>query len=368
MNHDNNSHYYKRTGSSILIISILVFSAFVVTLQLVSAQKDFLPPNHGFSENYYYSYGEPEIYASVFGDPEFEKGTTGQLKIILANKGVLYGFKPATQIKDDEDEEYLLSLKELEYEAMRTTAIGIKATLESPSRYIEINPKTSSQTLEELIPGKLPDTAFVFNVEVSKEAPAEDYVLQMPISYEYQREIEMTNGDLIRLGINDMDHITQYKNIHNVLAIPIRVKQSAEFAVTNVFGTLTSGSTGMINVTYKNIGEIAANECIARIVVMQPLSTEKPTALLGSMEPGESKTVSYTISASKEAVTKNYGVDAEIKYENEDGKTELSDNLKVDIPLEASNKGLSASMISISVIILLVMIYLIVNNVQKREY
>ena len=59
---------YKNRGINTLIIFMLVLSVAAIAVPTVSAQKEFLPPNHGFSVNYYNSYGEPDIYASVLGN------------------------------------------------------------------------------------------------------------------------------------------------------------------------------------------------------------------------------------------------------------------------------------------------------------
>jgi hypothetical protein len=106
-------------------------------------------------------------------------------------------------------------------------------------------------------------------------------------------------------------------------------KKEPNLEVSKVSGSLKQGSKSLINVTYTNRGETAAEDSQAKIAVMKPLSTSKSIARLGTIGPGESQTASFEISADPGAVVKNYGIDSEIKYVDNDGKTRFSENMKV---------------------------------------
>lgn len=360
------SYTHRRTYLNLLIISIMILSAGTVSMQTASAQtKQFLPPGYGYSTNYYDSFGEPDIYASVLGDTEFERGETAQIRIVLANKGMLHGFSSDKSVGTDE-EKHSISLKELEYEAFRTTALGIKATLVSNTGYIDIDPDTSSQTLEELVPGDLPDRPLTYTIKISNNAPAGDYMLMLPISYEYQSQVEMTNGDMVQLGLPYVDHTTHYTGVNRTIPIPIHIKESANFQVSDVSGGLKAGSEGTINITYKNIGESPAQDAVARLVMMRPLSSDKATVRLGTIEPGESVTASFTIAAEPQAVEKTYGIDSEIKYLDEEEDIEFSDNLKISIPLEAREEKMGIATLAL-VALVIVGIYLAINVIRKKD-
>lgn len=246
---------------------------------------------------------------------------------------MLYGFKSDTSVGTD-TANHSLSLKELQYETMRTTAVGIKAELISTSPYIEVDPSASIRVMKKLAPGKLPDNPLVYAITISDHAPAGAYYLQLPVSYEYQSQVRMTTNEVYRLGVAGLDHTTNYKSASKTLIIPIFVKGATEFEITDVSGYLTAGSFGVINVTYKNIGEIPAIDSVVRVVVMKPLVIEQSVLRLGTVEPGESKTVSFKATADRNSLVKDYGVDSEIKYIDENGNTAFSENLKVTVPLE----------------------------------
>lgn len=371
-NGNNNIH---KAGRPLNLIGLFaLISIFMVMVPMVSAEdssentKEFLPPNSAFSTNYYKSYGEPDLYASLVGDYEFERGETAQIHITLANKGVLHGFRSATSVGTD-TEKHAASLQELQYETLRTTAIGLKAELISASPYIEVDPAASIRTMKKLAPGKLPDNPLVYIITISDHTPAGIYYLQLPVSYEYQSEVRMTTNEVLRLGIADLDHTTNYKSANKTLIIPIFIKGATEFEITDVSGHLTAGSSGVINVTYKNIGEIPAIDSIVRVVVMQPLVVEQSVLRLGTVEPGESKTVSFKATVDRNSLVKDYGVDSEIKYIDENGNTAFSENLKVTVPLEPAPDKLGSGTLALGGVVVLgiFMIIKLILNIEKYK-
>jgi hypothetical protein len=368
-----------RTGNRTGIRRILSFSALTAILVLfvlaatmlpAVAEKnnkdntDLLLPNYVFSTNYYNSFGTPDIYASLLGDPEFERGETVHLKVNLVNKGAIYGFKYDTSVGTDKDD-HSLSLKELEYETRRTIALGIKAEMISGTPYIEVKPDTSIQTMESLFPGEIPEHPLTFTVTISNKAPAGVYYLQLPISYQYQSQVRMTTN-VVRLGLTGMDHISHYASANKTLLIPVFIKASPRFEVTEISGNLIAGEKQTIDVIYKNTGVVTAEDATARMVVMRPLSIEQSIVRLGTMAPGESKIARFNILADSNAVIKTYGIDSEIKYYDEQDEVTLSDNLKVSVPLREAEKKIGAFMISVFGVIIL-LLYLLVNVVRNLK-
>ena len=365
------------------MLSFSIFTAVFVLLALASCMlpvvadddgdngddfSDLLLPNYVFSTNYYNSFGTPDMYASLLGDPEFERGETVQLKVNIVNKGAIYGFKYDTSVGNDTDD-YSLSMKELEYEMRRTTAVGIKVEMISGTPYIEVKPDTSIRTMESLFPGKIPEHPLTFTITISNKAPAGAYYLQLPVSYQYQSQVRITTNNVVRLGLTGMDHITYYASANKTLLIPIYVKASPKFEVTGISGNLVVGETQTIDVTYKNTGEVTAEDATVRMVVMRPLSIEQSVVRLGTMAPGESQTARFNILADSNAVIKTYGIDSEIKYYDEQGEITISDNLEVSVPLEIAERKIGAFELAFAGVIIL-LIFIIVNvlrNLKKYE-
>ncbi|MCL7475165.1 MAG: hypothetical protein M8352_03875 [ANME-2 cluster archaeon] len=349
--------------TALIILSVPGFTLLPVDAD--TDNTDLLLPNYIFSTNYYDSFGAPEIYASLLGDSEFERGETVHLNINLVNKGAIYGFKYDTSVGTNKGD-HSLSLKELQYETRRTTAVGIDTELVSATSFIKIEPGKNIQTMESLFPGEIPEHPLTFTLTISNNAPAGVYYLQLPVSYQYQSQVRMTTNNVVRLGLTGMDHIALYTSANKTLLIPIFVKASPRFEVTNVSGNLVAGEKHTIDVTYKNTGEVTAADAVVRMVVMRPLSIDQSVVRLGTIEPGESQTARFNIAADSSAVIKTYGIDSEIKYYDEQDEITLSENLKVSVPLGKAEERIGAFMLSVFGVIVL-LLYLFVNIVRNLK-
>jgi hypothetical protein len=356
--------------TTFVLIAVLL-SIFSITVSPVLGSSNignFLIPGNGFTVDYYRSYGEPDIQASVIGDPEFQRGEITDVQIMLTNKGTIEGMKPlnVNQNLIPDSKEELIAAAEMSAEQDCTTAKGIKANLTSESKYIHVDSTTTPQTVDELKTGYI--YPVIFTIRIDDDTPAGDYELNLPITYQYQSNVRTDTANTVAIGLSsDSVAFTKEYSVRNiVLPLHISIKKEPKFEVSKVSGTLKQGSTGMINVTYTNIGEISAEDSQAKIVVMKPLSTTKSAVRLGTIGPGESQTVSFNITAESDAVVKNYGVDSEVKYIDAEGKTQFSNNMKVDMPIEKTESKFSTTMI-IGILIALVFVYQIIKVLRNRK-
>jgi hypothetical protein len=359
----------KLVTTFVLIAVLLSVLSITVSPVLGSSNiGNFLIPGSGFTVDYYRSYGEPDIQASVIGDPEFQRGEITDVQIMLTNKGTIEGMKPlnVNQNLIPDSKEELIAAAEMSAEQDCTTAKGIKANLTSGSKYIHIDSTTTPQVVNELKTGYI--DPIKFTIRIDDDTPAGDYELQLPITYQYQSNVRTDTANVVAIGlISDSVAFTKEYSVRNIaLPLHISIKKEPKFEVSKVSGTLKQGSTGMINVTYTNIGETSAEDSQAKIVVMKPLSTTKSAVRLGTIGPGESQTVSFNITAESDAVVKNYGVDSEVKYIDDEGKTQFSNNMKVDMPIEKSESKFSTTMI-IGILLALVFIYQIIKVLRNRK-
>jgi hypothetical protein len=338
----------------------------LVLLTSVSAAKEFIPPAYEFTTNYYRSYGEPDVSVSVVGDTEVERGETASLEIVLSNRGIFYGVKSITSVGTSESD-HAISLQELEYEKLRTIADGVKTSMVSGTEHITIDPATSSQTLEDpLYPGELPEDPLVFTITVSNNAPAGVYMLEMPITYEYQSDVRMTGGRAVALGLPDLDHVNYYTPVNRTLYVPVIVKPAAKFVVTDVSGGLVAGKESIVNITYTNAGELPATDAVARVILMKPLSTDSSVVSLGTLMPGDSRTASFSVSSDMQALDKTYALDTEIKYRDMDEDIAYSGNIIANIRMHSPQRQFNVTGLALAGI-LVVFVVLIVKSVKKNR-
>ncbi|MGA9188847.1 MAG: hypothetical protein WB014_09900 [Methanosarcina sp.] len=329
-------------------------------------ETNFLIPDHGYTVDYYRSYGEPTLQVSLTGDPEFKRGETADLQVKIANAGVIDGFQRlyVNQKKINDSLEETIALKEIEEEKECTTAKDIEATLQSGTKYIEVEPTTSVQSAEELETGHT--ATLSYTIKIDSDTPAGNYELLLPVNYQYQANVRTATADVVNLGLTDTGYTREYKMRNETLRVPISIKNEPRLEVTNVSGTLVQGESKVIEVTYKNTRESIAKDAMARIIIMSPLSTEKSIVKIGDIGPGEEKTAKFDISADSDAVVKTYGINSEIKYIDEEEETSFSENMKVNVPLEVTEKKFSTTGIAI-ILIILIALYQIVNVHRKRN-
>jgi hypothetical protein len=99
---------------------------------------------------------------------------------------------------------------------------------------------------------------------------------------------------------------------------------------------------------------------------MNPMSTSNTILRLGTIGQGESRVASLQVSADSEALVKNYSIDSEIKYIDDDGKTKLSENMKVDVPVEQAESKISTTTI-VLILLGVVFAYVIINMLRNRN-
>lgn len=351
---------------SLIAAGICILIAAMMPMTFVSASKEFIPPSDQTTTNYYRSYGEPDISVSVLGDTELERGETANLELVLSNRGIFYGVKSITSVGTS-TAAHALSLQELEYEKLRTTAYGVKTSLVSDTEYIKVDPTTSSQTLKDpLYPGSLPNDPLVYTITVSNNAPAGVYMLEMPVTYEYQSDVRMTRGESVALGLPDLDHVKYYSPVNTTLNVPVIVKPAAKFEVTNVSGELIAGRQSFVNITYTNMGELPAADAVARLIVMKPLATDSSVRPMGTLMPGESRTVSFSISSERGALDKTYALDTEVKYRDVNEDLAYSGNMKANVDMQSSERQLNITALALAGIVVMCIV-LIIKTVKKNR-
>jgi hypothetical protein len=358
----------KKLVPTFVSIAVLISVLSTTASPALGDTGDLLIPGNGYTVDYYGSYGEPAIQASLIGDPELERGEVADLQVMLVNKGVLEGMKRlyASQVLIPDSKEESIALAEMSAEQDRTTAKGIKANLISESDYIHVEPTTTPQTVDELKTGYI--QPIKFTIRIDDNTPAGEYKLELPVSYQYQSNVRTDTSNAVDIGLaSDTVAFTRDYTTENItLPLQISIKKEPKFEISKISGNLEQGSTSIINVTYTNRGEAVAENAQAKIVVMKPLSTSKSVVQLGTIDPGESHTASFEISADSDAVVKNYSIDSEIKYTDNDRKTRFSENMKVYMPIEKSESKFSTTAI-VGILLALIVIYQIIKMLRNRK-
>ncbi len=352
------------TATAVFLLVLLI------TLSPASGNDDeeeFLIPGRGYAVDYYESYGEPIIKASITGDTEFERGDDAVIQIKIANKGTIEGFKRlyANQKNIPDSREESIALAEMEAEKNCTTAKGIKANLTSESDYIDIEPTTGLQTVDKLETGNT--RTLNFTISIDSTAPGGVYELKLPVTYEYQNNTLTETSDVINLGITDAEYIREYSIQNITLPIHISIKEEPMFEISNISGSLTQGSANTINVTYTNTGEVEAEDAEVRFVTMRPLSIRNTIVRLGTIYPGEEAVAIFDMDVDETATPKPYSLNSEILYEDSDGHDQISDSIKINTEVLPSEKKLPGYQLGTGIALMALAAWFILIRQIKRN-
>ncbi len=324
---------------------------FCLLIAAVSAQNTYIPFELG-GDNYYTMYGSPDISASVSGTDEFERGDTVSLYLDLTNYGRILGFKE--DLTPQDPKEFALASAELQEEYKKPTALGITAYLLSDNPEIEI--KSGDQVVQSLKSGDKTQSPLKFTVKIGEHAPAGTYPISLNLSYDYQDNVRVqaskivTSGSSPTLANYQVSYI--YRKANQTVPIIINVKKQADFLIVNATGALSVGiKKAQIVATYKNIGEDTVKDAIARLSIFKPFSSTDDQAFIGTLAPGEEKTVVFRLDVDSDATPKDYGINSEIKYTDINGDFVISESMKIPVVVKAATTSLLMPAIVILIII-----------------
>ncbi|MFB6074562.1 MAG: COG1361 S-layer family protein [Haloarculaceae archaeon] len=101
------------------------------------------------------------------------------------------------------------------------------------------------------------------------------------------------------------------------------------FDVQAVNTTITAGSGRTIELQVTNAGNQTLSDISAKLFTESPISTTDSEAFVGSLAPGETRTIRFGISADGGALAKDYPLSIDFQYEEPDGDTPTSDTYRL---------------------------------------
>jgi hypothetical protein len=318
----------------------IAMAIMLTLLATCQAQNTYIPYELG-GDNYYTMYGSPDLSASVSGTNEFERGDTVTLYLDLTNYGRILGFKE--DLTPQNPKEFALAAAELQEEHKKPTALGITASLFSESRQIDI--KSGDQVVQSLKSGDKTQAPLKFTLKIGEHAPAGKYPLHLNMSYDYQDNVRVYASTLVTSAggptLANFRESFIYQKANQTLPITITVKKQADFEILNNSGELSAGAKkAPVSATYKNIGEESIKDAVARLSIFKPFSSTDDQAFIGTLQPGEEKTVVFRLDVDSDATPKEYAINSEIKYTDLNGDTVISESMKIPVVVKAAATSL----------------------------
>ncbi|WP_049972048.1 COG1361 S-layer family protein [Haladaptatus cibarius] len=117
--------------------------------------------------------------------------------------------------------------------------------------------------------------------------------------------------------------------------------QRDEFVIEPQSASVEQGSSSTISLVVTNNGDRTLRNIDARTFVDSPLTLEEDQAFITRLEPNESATIAFSLSAEGEALAGTYPMSVDFQYETPDGESQLSDTYEVPVRVaEPDGNGL----------------------------
>jgi len=103
--------------------------------------------------------------------------------------------------------------------------------------------------------------------------------------------------------------------------------------------SLAAGSSTDIEVEVTNIKDETFTDVQAKMFTDSPLDSDDDEAFIPSLEPGESETIVFDLSASGGATAKTYSASVDFRYDDERDETKISQTYRVPVDVTESEEG-----------------------------
>ena len=193
------------------------------------------------------------------------------------------------------------------------------------SEHSNISPQETQYAVGDLGPGESKQVDF--GVDVSENADAG------PRQFDFVATYRAPDGD---------------RASSDVMEARAEVAGSTdEFSVTTTNTTVDAGQDTTIELTVTNEKDERLTDISAKLFADSPISVTDDEAYVSGLDPGESATIKFGVTASGDALAKDYPVSVDFQYEEPDGDTPISDTYRVPITVtEPSGDGLPLSAIA----------------------
>lgn len=296
------------------IFVIIVFSVFIASAQIspISLQISQNPANQTgytqgspsiptqFSGDWYEVSGGPDLQAALARSSVY-RNENSSLELTVTNIGRVTSFKVLTQPEPSRPEEILAAQKELQLEALRSTAQDVSI------RLVAQNSSAMNLKRELAYAGSLRDgqVSQVLNypVEVYENTKPGDYTLLAIASYTFQQDVAVKpHSD----SPQNPDVFYWYNSASKTIPITLHVEKRSKVdlkALSASPGTLTIGSkNNIVKVIIQNQGTDTAKDLVVRLRPETGIYVDMDESPIAALGPGEKAELIYKVDVSKDSI------------------------------------------------------------------
>ncbi len=181
----------------------------------------------------------------------------------------------------------------------------------------DVTPLETEAPVGDLAAGE--SASFSLPVEISESGEAGEKQYSMEVQY------RNSDGDL---------------RTSDTIDVPAEVgPDTRQFGLEVDGATLSPGAGTTLAVTVTNNAGQRLSDISANMFADSPISVDDDEAFIGSLDPGESETVRFSVGASGGALAKTYPVSVDFQYDEPDGDTKLSQTYRLAVSVEETEDG-----------------------------
>jgi hypothetical protein len=189
------------------------------------------------------------------------------------------------------------------YETGKNTVLTIHRHGESP-----VIPAEGSVFIGDFPPGAIVQSRFKINAD--RSAGGAYYPLDLAAEYTDEHGFSKSSEPV-------------------TIGVPVQAK--TDFTTVSGPSEMFAGDRRQIEVVFENRGGSPAYGAQARISAVDPFSSPGDISYLGDLSPGRKAVAQFELVVEKGATSKEYGLDAEIRYKDGLNNSHISDPMKVRV-------------------------------------
>lgn len=265
-----------------------------------------------FAGDHYKVQGGPKIDVSVI-NPVFSPGSSGTLRLVLANDGMVEGLVPGAVPPGSEGDAAQEMLAE--FRCLEASNLRVDLHPAGPVRVL-----SGQAQIDLLGPGNTSLLEFEIDVEEDAEGPV---LLSLQVEYEHQTDVTFSGGAASPLYLPSS---LQLDLILSAEGDPTTLK------LLSTRSDLSPGEEGSISLIVGNAGRAEARNCTVRLLAAPPVIPISDRSFLGDIPPGGAAVARFDVRVEGSAQAQEYRIGCEIGHEG--GLSTLSFPLLVAHPEE----------------------------------
>lgn len=176
---------------------------------------------------------------------------------------------------------------------------------------------------------------FRIPIELTREAEA--------VSKNFDMAVVYRNEESERRLFEDIDLSADIGEYRNEFTLDIEDRE------------LRAGSSTLVNVSVTNNLDETVTDVEAKLFPDEPIGSDDDEGYVESLEPGETATVTFQVSASADATPRTYPLQMDFRYDDSSGTSDVSDTYRTAIVVtEAEESGTPWSLVGAVVLLVIV--------------